>query len=219
LTMMQTYRDTAVTTAFNAQQQLNEIEGRRREMCRADKRERSQSPVGYRYAGEQRETNNIGRGRQFDRNDNRARSRSHSPTPQDSKCFACLEEHWIINCPYSTRVERELELFKVFEKIRKSNGSLSQEREKQLRTQHNCIEGQRNRYLTHDQGHAPTGTGHYCKWCHTRGHSTWICPNFCAICEQTGHGWESCTTDMAKVTQRKEKYGTLLAKLRMYSAH
>jgi hypothetical protein len=219
LSIIQGYKDKEATNAFNNQKQINnhQIEGRHLYNHRSEHRGRSRSPPSYRYCGEQRDLNYM-RGGNFSGNQDRARSRSHSPTPQDSKCFACMENHWIINCPYSTRVERELELFKVFEKIRNSHGNLSTEREKQLRQQHDCVEGKRNRYLTHDQGHQPTGIGHYCKWCHTRGHSTWICPNFCSICEESGHGWESCPKDTTKVAVRKEKFGTLLAKLRMYSA-
>jgi hypothetical protein len=238
--MMETYKQTAERTAFDYQRQINEMSAqiRNREPGQ-DRRERSHSP--HRYAGENKghessystrpdyQTSNYNDSRRYthgrDRSQsrerthspapNRNRERSHSPTPRDNTCYACNEPHWIINCPYSTRIERELELLKVLQRL-KDKGTYSKKREEELRAMHNCPEGKRNRYLEHDQGHQPAGNGHYCKWCHTRGHSTWICPKFCAVCEESGHGWESCTKDPSLVAQRKDKYGPLIQRFKVY---
>jgi hypothetical protein len=160
---------------------------------------------------------NAGRERSMSRDrDHSSRDRSHSPTPKDNKCYACQEQHWIISCPYTTRIERELELFKMIDRMKKK-GVFSADKEPGLRQKYGCEQKQRNPYLDHDQKNAPTGSGHYCKWCHTRGHSTWICENFCPICETKGHGWEQCPKDQKLAEIRKEKFGPMINRIRIYS--
>jgi hypothetical protein len=229
LTMMQGFTSEARNDRFSYQKQLNDMHASRRDMVdRRDQRDRSRSPHSHRYQGENRQQDNKpdyqqsyqarGRERGFPADQatpDRGRSRSHSPTPKDTTCFACGEGHWIINCTYSTRVERELELIKVLQKL-KDNGSFTPEREAKLRDNNNIPVGKRNRYLDHDQTRQPQGTGTYCKWCHIRGHSTWICNRFCCICETEGHGWETCTSNPQLVATRQIKYKNLLSRMKFY---
>ena len=148
----------------------------------------------------------------------RERSRSPSPTPQNNKCFACGEQHWMIECPHLTREEKETELFKIIKRKERQDGThMSKENETALRNKYNIPYTKPNKSRTHDENKPVTGKGHFCKWCHTRGHSMFICPWYCPICEEDGHGWENCTKNIPFVTQRKDKFANFLKRLRIYS--
>ena len=143
-------------------------------------------------------------------------SRSPSPNPPDNTCFACTGNHWQIECPDLTRMEKELELFKLISKFREREKSSHKppnpNLENELRTKYNLPFTVTNQYYNNNHKVPPTGTGPYCKWCHVKGHLALVCPKFCPICETKGHSWKDCTKDPALVTRRKASMSFLITK-------
>ena len=146
-----------------------------------------------------------------------SRSRTPSPNPLVNICHACTGEHWLINCPDASRLERENELFKLMAKKKEQYAqrgmSWTPTDETKLRQEFKIDNLQNNPTIKHDQNKPAQGQGRYCKWEHIKGHATLLCPNFCPLCEKNGHGWHVCTAHKDLVDRRLANYRIILAKL------
>ena len=165
------------------------------------------------HRGRDRQSYSPGRGRSPDSRNGYSSgdSRSPSPNPIDNKCFGCSEKHWMVECPYLSRIEKENEIYKLLEKKRKSNKARPDE-EQMLRNEYGVpknpqcpIQLVTQLNNTPDRRQPPQGRGPYCKWCHLRGHSTLVCAAFCPLCEKLGHSWRECSDPAQKDLKEKRK--------------
>ena len=145
-------------------------------------------------------------------------SRSRSPSPMShGNCHYCSGDHWLIDCPNMTRLERENELFKLLAKKKKvceeRQQSFSPDVEEKLREKHNIPNKNNNPSRNHNHSIPPVGEGRYCKWEHIKGHDTLLCHNFCPICEKQGHSWTTCNSDPNFVNKRLTNLRMVMAKL------
>lgn len=185
-------------TDYNDRGRSQERDNRYNPYNRDKSQERDNKQDSYNRGRTRERDGNYNRNKSPSPHRDRDRSRTRSPSPLPGQaCYLCNGDHWQIKCPLLSRMERELELYKILEKAKKQ-GRHTPALEEDMRSRNSIPKGRTNKHHTNDLSAKAQGQGFYCKWCHTKGHSTWHCRKYCPLCENDGHGWKDCNSTAAK---------------------